>query len=115
MRLALSRHRQAPAPRLGLADHDLHVAPQRQQQPYQPRDTWLRNPPDLAGPGLGQPAAAYDPVYAGNELGLDQVLFGVGQAQVGEDVAGTPFNRDGFYGFRLSLSHIVPLDGPAPH
>src|SRR3989304_2406505 len=55
---------------------------------HQVGDVRLRNAEDLAGLGLCQLACLENPVNLKRQAGLEQLLFGIWQAEIGEHVAG---------------------------
>ena len=83
-----------------MADDDVDIAPERVEQaeqalqrilaevaPQQPRHVGLGQAHQPCGLGLGDAAIAHDVVDAADQLGLDEVSVGVGEAEIGEDVA----------------------------
>ena len=103
---------------------DLHVAAECVQEPKQPvdretrelathqgRDLGLVDTEDDGGLGLGQLSFGDHVSDSLNQLGLGQALLGVGNFEVGKDIAATGLHLDAFRPLHSLGPHAIPHEG----
>lgn len=108
----------------GGTDGDLHVLPESDEEfhealdgegsgaiAHQRGDVRLADAKDSASFGLGEAAAADDAVDLQGEPGADEFALRVGQAEVGEDIAGAQFSPDLVVRFWAHASSASPGAG----